>query len=203
MRRVVGWPVGRQRYRCVRKLRDDPHVAKQSPKPFGKQESVELLLEFARTQGLGDEQERQRHLDEKAGTLAGFVAVALSLEAALGASVLTGDDVECVARGFFIAAFVVALVELAAAAWLAAIKVLAPQGYPALTEEVIEGLKSPSEMNEDTLELSGKQLATVVSITLDSRARNNGKARYLKWAFRALSVAVIAIAIQGLALVFV
>ena len=164
--------------------------------------SVNLLLEFAREQALADEQERQRHLDNKAGTLAGFVAVALSLEAALGASVLTGDKLGCTTRGFFIAAFVVALVSLATAAWLAAEKVLAPKGYPALTTEVIRQLSSPAEMQKDPPTLAGRQLATVVNITVESRERNDGKARSLRWAFRALSVAVVAIAAQGLVLPF-
>jgi hypothetical protein len=179
------------------------HDAPESgERPIGKPSSVRLLLDFARDIGLADEETRQRHLDTKAGTLAGFVAVALSLEAGLGASVLTTDELGCAVRALFIFFFVVAVLGLAGAALSALLGVLAPQPYLGLREEILSGLATRAEMEVDEDVVRERQLATVVDIALYGRWTNDRKAKWLGWAARALAIAVVAIAAQGLTLPF-
>jgi len=168
---------------------------------IGRLESIRALLDFVRDAGLLDEQERQRHLDTKAGTLAGLIAVALSLEAALGASVLFGDELGCAARALFVTAFLVAIVGLALSALLA-LAVLVPQAYPALSDGILKEFATRRQMDVDETTLLGRQLSTVVEVTLQTRERNGRKARSLRWSAYALAVAIMAIASQGLTLPF-
>jgi hypothetical protein len=172
------------------------------PELFGKPDSVAALVDFAESVALADEQERQRHLDAKAGSLAGFVAVALSLEVGLGASVLAGDGLGCAGRALFIACLVLALGGLAAAALFAILGVLVPQGYPGLSEKSIDRLATRAEMQTHEHVLRERRLATVVKVTLGARDTDDRKARALRRASLCLAGGVVAIAAQGLTLPF-
>jgi hypothetical protein len=170
--------------------------------PIGDPNSAKLLLPFAQEVALADEQERQRHLDNKAGTLAGFVAVALSLEAGFGATVFVDGSLDCAVEALFTTFYVVGVGGLAAAGLSALLGVLAPRGYLALTEEAIEGLASKAELNAPPDVIRERQLETVVQITLDGRKTNDRKVKSLKWASISLAIGVGAIGAQGLALAF-
>lgn len=170
--------------------------------PYGRPGSVRLLLRFAQELVLKDEDERQRHLDTKGGTLAGFVAVALSLEAGLGASVLIGEDISCPAEVLFTSFFVVAVISLAASALCAVLGVLVPQGYLAVDEPTVRELAAEPMMQVPAAELRERLLATVVEITLQGRERNRRKARFLTASAIFLGLGVTAIAAQGLTLPF-
>lgn len=167
---------------------------------YGEPASVELLLAFLRDVVLPDEQERQRNLDTKAGTLAGFVAVALSLEAGLGASVLLEKDLECGARGLFIFFFVLAMLGLAAAGLFALVGVLAPKDYEVLDDDQIDQMATSPEMTRPVDEVREMQLATLSVVIRQARIVNGKKAKALKWASLSLAVAISAIAAQGFTL---
>lgn len=169
---------------------------------LGRPDSVELLLAFLRDVVLHDESERQQNLDTKAGTLAGFVAVALSLEAALGATVLLKGGVECGVRALFVLFFVVAVVGLAASGLFALLGVLAPKDYLVLDDEQIDQMATRVEMQRPADEVRERQLATLADVIGHARATDGSKAKALKRASIALAVAVAAIAAQGLTLPF-
>jgi hypothetical protein len=172
------------------------------PEVFGSPESVELLLAFLRDVALADETERQRNLDTKAGTLAGFVAVALSLEAGLGASILLHHGIGCAVRTLFIFFFVVAILGLAGAGLCALLGVLAPKPYEVLDDAQIEAMATEAEMGRPAEEIREKQLATVSVLIRKARKTDERKATWLKWAAISLGVAVTSIAAQGLTLPF-
>lgn len=146
----------------------------------GSPESVDLLLSFLRDVVLSDETERQRNLDTKAGTLAGFVAVALSLEAGLGASVLTEERLPCAVRALFIFFFVVAILGLAAAGLFALLGVLTPKPYEVLHDAEIDRFATAEEMTRPAAEVRERQLATVSVILGEARTTDAKKARALK-----------------------
>jgi hypothetical protein len=173
-----------------------------SGEAMGDAASVELLLGFLRDVAFSDESARQQHLDSKAGTLAGFVAVALSLEAGLGASVLLEQSMACGVRVLFILFFVVAVVGLAVSGLFALIGVLAPRDYLVLDKAQIEGMATRAEMQRPTDDVREKLLATMSDLIVGARATNDKKAFALKVASIALAVAVAAIAAQGLSLPF-
>jgi len=167
---------------------------------LGQPASVDLLLKFLRDVAFADESDRQQHLDTKAGTLAGFVAIALSLEAGLGASVLVDQSIPCGARALFILFFVVAILGLAASGMFALLGVLAPKDYLALDDNQIEQMSTRAEMERPANEIREMQLATLADLILHARTTDNRKARFLKVASIALAVAVASIAAQGLTL---
>jgi hypothetical protein len=174
----------------------------ETPETLGDPESVDLLLAFLRDVVLSDETERQRNLDTKAGTLAGFVAVALSLEAGLGAAVLLEQDLSCGARGLFIFFFVVAIVGLAAAGLFALLGVLAPKDYEVVHDEQVDQFATEAEMQRPPDLVREMQLATLAKVVKGTRDTDAKKAKALKWASVSLGVAVTAIAAQGLSLPF-
>ncbi|MGN6587396.1 MAG: hypothetical protein ACTHKT_08000 [Solirubrobacterales bacterium] len=174
----------------------------QSGTELGRPPSVELLLGFLRDVAFADESDRQQHLDTKAGTLAGFVAIALSLEAGLGASVLLDQSINCGVRALFIFFFVVAVLALAASGLFSLLGVLAPKDYLALDDSQIEEMSTRAEMQRPANEIREKQLATLADLILHARTTDNRKARFLKLSSVALAVAVAAIAAQGLTLPF-
>jgi hypothetical protein len=161
-----------------------------------------MLLAFLRDVALADETDRQRNLDTKAGTLAGFVAVALSLEAGLGASILLRSDLDSAVRALFILFFVVAILGLAGAGLCALLGVLAPKPYEVLDEDQIDAMATEEEMRRPADEVRERQLATVSVLILKARKTDERKARWLKWAAISLGIAVAAIAAQGLTLPF-
>ena len=179
---------------------EDP--TRSDEQPIGNPDAAELLLPFAQDVALGHEQDRQRHLDTKAGTLAGFVAVALSLEAGLGATVLNKTSLDCTAETLFVVFFVAGIGGLALAAMLALLGVLAPKDYLEMTEEAIKGLASAEELNAPPSVIRERQLVTVVDITLQGRKTNDAKAKRLKGASISLACGIGAIAAQGLVLAF-
>ena len=169
---------------------------------LGQPASVNLLLKFLRDVAFADESDRQQHLDTKAGTLAGFVAIALSLEAGLGASVLVDQSIPCGVRALFTLFFVVAILGLAASGMFALLGVLAPKDYLALDDNQIEQMSTRAEMERPANEIREMQLATLADLILHARATDNRKARFLKVASIALAVAVASIAAQALTLPF-
>jgi hypothetical protein len=174
----------------------------RSDEEIGVPESVELLLAFLRDVAFTDESERQKNLDSKAGTLAGFVAVALSLEAGLGASVLLKHNIACAPRALFVFFFVVAVLGLVASGLFALLGVLTPKDYLVLDDEQIIGLSSGAEMAKPSGLVRENQLATMADIIVHARKTDNKKAKSLQLAAISLAVAVAAIGAQGLTLSF-
>ena len=186
----------------VRRFWNGGYMPDESPETLGNPESVDLLLAFLQDVVLSDETERQRNLDTKAGTLAGFVAVALSLEAGLGAAVLLEKDIACGARSLFIFFFVVAILGLAAAGLFSLLGVLAPKDYEVVHDDQVDQFATEPEMQRPPDQVREMQLATLAKVIKGTRDTDAKKARALKWASVSLSVAVTAIAAQGLSLPF-
>lgn len=179
-----------------------PPKDEAGPELLGKPDSVRALVEFAETIALADEQDRQENLDGKAGTLAGLVAVALSIEVGLGASVLASDDLACAGRAVFITFLCFALAGLSTSGLIALLGILVPKGYPGLKAESISRLATRSEMDTDVRILNERRLSTVVEFVEGARKTNDKKAKWLSRASIALAAGIVAIAAQGLTLPF-
>jgi hypothetical protein len=169
---------------------------------LGQPESVGLLLSFLRDVAFADESERQRNLDTKAGTLAGFVVVALSLEVGLGASVLVEESLPCGARALFIAFLAVSVLALAASGLAALLGVLLPKDYLALEADQIMEMATRAEMQRPPNEVREMQLATMAQIVAEAQAADDQKAKQLRRASIALAVGLVAIAAQAFTLPF-
>jgi hypothetical protein len=174
----------------------------QPQDPIGRPESIRTLLDFVQKAGLADEQERQRNLDSKAGTLAGLVAVALSIEATLAASVLDRTQLASAAKVIFVGCSTMAILGLALSALLLVIGVLVPQPYPGLADDALNDLATRAEMEAEEAHLLGRQLSTVADTTLQTRERNATKAGRLRLGSIVFAGAIVAIAGQGLTLAF-
>jgi hypothetical protein len=176
--------------------------AESDGETLGRPESVKLHLSFVRDVVLADESERQQNLDTKAGTLAGFVAVALSLEAALGATVFLGHELDCGAKSLLILFFVIAVAGLGASGLFALLAVLAPKDYLVLDTEQINQMATQEEMRRPPDEIREKQLVTLTDVITHARSTNEKKAKGLRYASLSLAIAIGAIAAQGLTLPF-
>lgn len=183
-------------------MTDSPEGPADGGEELGRPESVGLLLDFLRDVAFADESERQRNLDTKAGTLAGFVAVALSLEAGLGASVLVEESLACGARALFITFLGVSVLALAASGLFALLGVLLPKDYLALDAKQVMDMATRAEMQRPPNLVRESQLATMAEIIAEAQAADDGKAKQLRRASIALAVGLVAIAAQAFTLPF-
>ena len=183
-------------------MADSPEQSGSNGEELGQPETVALLLDFLRDVAFADESERQRNLDTKAGTLAGFVAVALSLEAGLGASVLVEESLACGARALFVFFLGVSVFALAASGLFALLGVLLPKDYLALDAEQVLDMATRTEMQRPPNVVRESQLATLAEIVAKAQASDDKKAKQLRRASIALAVGLVAIAAQAFTLPF-
>jgi len=169
---------------------------------LGERETVKLLFAYAQDNLLADERDRQRHFDTKAGTMTGFVAVALSLEAGLGASTLIDNNLDCAAMALFTLFFFIAVGALVLSAIFAVLGVLVPKPYLGVDDEELSGLANESTMNRPVGEMRESLLSTVVDVVVHGREQNDKKATKLRVASISLAVGVSGIACQAATLPF-
>jgi hypothetical protein len=175
-----------------------PAVAPAGPVPFGSPESVIECLAIMRE--VAEEQRgRSRHLDAKAGTVAGFAATALTLNLTLGRPELLqhfGGPAHAWIRDFFLGSAVM----FAAAAAVVLFGVLRPMSTDDLDETAIDGYADRPKVVTPPADLRLTWLQTVSRMALSDRAAGNVKATRSNVAAMLLALGVVGLLGQALVL---
>lgn len=177
--------------------RRDKAIASEAER-FGLDESVLQCLQIVREVS-SEQRARGRHLDSKTGTLAGFAATALTLNATLGRPLLAAD-LPAFASAAVTVSFVVAVVALGAAAGVAVVGGLRPMGHDDLTEAEIDAYSDRPKVVTPAEDLRMKWLRTLTDITLSDRAAADAKARFAAVATVLLAVGLLGVLGQAVTL---
>jgi hypothetical protein len=182
----------------------DPDDA-QGDFPFAYRDaSVRQSLEIMREVS-AEQRARARHLDTKAGTLAGFAGTVLALNAGLGGRLLSSDDKDKLtdAAQHLIRIFLaVSTIALGLAAFAAVAGALRPMGHEDLNDLSIERYARRPKVVTDPHALRMTWLQTLARMTSSDRRAGAWKARSLMIAVSLLAVGLAGVAGQGLTLVF-
>jgi hypothetical protein len=176
-------------------------LALAAPKEsFGKPESVEQCLTIMAE--VSDEQrERNRHLDTKAGSIAGFAGTALTLNLTLGRPLLQQHfHSHPWAHGVIRDAFITSAALFAAAGLTAVFKVLKPAPTDDLDEEAIDSYSNRPKMIMPPPELREKWLRTVTDMTLSDRKAGNAKAKWSEAVVVLLALGIVGLLTQAVTL---
>ncbi len=152
---------------------------------------VEAISDEARATG--------RHLDIKTGPVAGFAAVALTLNATLARPLLAsdlGDRWEVVAE----VSFWVTTSGLLLSAAAALFGVIAPKQQLDVSREFIRELAAKGAMRTHPEVLRERWLATLADTAVDDRNANRKRVRSMRAALAFLGVGLLGVAGQALTL---
>jgi energy-converting hydrogenase Eha subunit A len=161
------------------------------PERFGLDESVAQCLEIVREVS-AEQRARARHLDSKTGTLAGFAATALTINATLGRPLLEAD----LPRGastVVTASFIVAVVALGMAAGVAVLGGLRPMGHEDLTEAQIDAYSDRPKVVTPAPDLRMTWLRTMTEMTQSDRVAADAKARFAQVATVLLGIGLLGV----------
>lgn len=167
---------------------------------FGEDASVVQCIEIAR-EIIDEQRARNRHLDAKTGTLAGFSATVLTLNATLGRPLLQDPDLSARADVFVSACFAVTLLALTAAVVLAVLGVLSPKASTDLTEKQIDQYSDRPKVVTAPEALRLTWLRTLTDMAKSDRRVGNAKAKHANRAAKALATGLVGVAGQALTLV--
>lgn len=165
---------------------------------IGQAESVEECLKIV--EAISDEARATgRHLDLKTGQIAGFAAVALTLNATLGRPLLE-EDLSLVWELVAHASFFVAVAALLVSAAAALFGVIAPKQQLDLSRRFIRELAAEPAMRTDPQELRERWLATLSAIAVSDRQANRNRVRAMRTSLVFLAVGLLGVAGQALTL---
>jgi hypothetical protein len=175
-------------------------AAPSAIEPFGNDESVAQCLTIIRE--VTDEQRgRNRHLDTKAGSIAGFSATALTLNLTLGRPLLLQPFGRSEwAHGVIRDAFIAAAALFAAAALAAVVGVLRPTGTDDLDDTAIDAYADRPKVITPPSELRLTWLQTVAAMTLSDRKAGNAKARWSNVGVVLLALGIVGLLVQAVTL---
>lgn len=158
-------------------------------------ETVETLY-AAVGEFLSAEDAREQSFNTRAGGLAGFVGIIVSISAAVGKVALDEDPSEwaTIAGGIF---FGVAMIALVASLLISITRVLIPQEGAAIAIGDIENYPNWGHIDQEKVMVQGKILRGLVTALAKDRQRNDKKATALGRAYAALLVGIGALAVFG------
>ncbi len=166
-------------------------VTSLQPEP----DTVDALL-GATVRIIEDERSRGKTADAKAGQLVGFTGVILAIDAALGRDVFDHG----ISGGYgdvFVAFFVISLLALVAAAYVAIRGVFLPQRTLAFRRKDVEGLADGNLVLADSVEIKRMLIRTYGQEVVSEERRNNRKLDIVSRAGLLLMIAVLALAGEG------
>jgi hypothetical protein len=167
---------------------------------FGNDDSVTECLTIMGA--VADEQrERNRHLDTKAGSIAGFAGTALTLNLTLGRPLLQQQfHNHSWAHGVIRDAFIASAALFAAAGLTAVFKVLKPAPTDDLDEDAIDSYSDRPKMVAPPLALRETWLRSLTSMTLADRKAGNQKAKWSERVVGLLALGIIGLLVQAVTL---
>lgn len=178
---------------------DIPSDSPSASRRFGRDESVKQCLEIM-SEVSAEQRARARHLDTKTGTLAGFAATVLTLNATLGRPLLDANLPKDAASRVEVY-FTVSVIALGLAALVAVVGVLRPMGHKDLDEEQIDAYSDHEKVNADPEDLRMTWLRTVTEMAISDRTAGTRKARLGNLAVLCLAIGLCGVAAQALTLV--
>jgi hypothetical protein len=146
-----------------------------------------------------EQRARGRHLDLKTGTLAGFAATALTLNATLGRPLLVAD-LGSVGSASATAAFLLAVLAFGLAAGFAVVGGLRPMGHDDLTEEQIDAYSDRPKVITPVPDLQMTWLRTMTEMALSDRAAADAKAAWARRSTWLLAAGLVGAAGQAVTL---
>jgi hypothetical protein len=175
-------------------------VCEPAPETFGRDDSVVQCLAIMGE--VADEQRaRNRHLDTKAGSIAGFAGTALTLNLILGRPLLSQRFPKSPwAHGMIRDAFLASAVLFAAAALAAVVGVLRPAGTDDLDEPAIDGYANRPKVTTPPPELRETWLQSVTAMALSDRKAGDSKARWSSVGVVLLAFGVVGLLVQAVIL---
>jgi hypothetical protein len=148
----------------------------ESSEPFGNDDSVIQCLSIM-GEVANEQRGRNRHIDTKAGSVAGFAATALTLNLTLGRPLLQQRFAGSAwAHGLIRDAFLASAAMFAAAALVAVFGVLRPMSTDDLDETAIDGYADRPKVIIPPPQLRMTWLQTVSAMALADRKAGNTKA---------------------------
>jgi hypothetical protein len=151
---------------------------------------------------LDEERQRDQSSITRAIGVAGFAGVVLSLSNTVARPALRAP-LEPWADVLTLVLFISAIVLLAAAVAVALFGVLQPRASIALGSAEIASFDKPTFVFADVAMAQGRVMRGLISALLRQRARNNKKARALRWSYRLLAGGLVTIALLGLTLALI
>lgn len=133
-----------------------------------------------------------RHLDTKTGSVAGFAAVTLALNATLSRPLLD-DDLGRVAEPLIHLAFALATVALLACAVAALVGVLSPKPQFDVTYEQLGEFSGPPYTTSPPVQVKKWWLERAAEIAQSDRLANRRRAKSMRIAVISLVIALVAI----------
>jgi hypothetical protein len=167
------------------------HATALQPEP----ETVDTLL-GATVRIIEDERSRGATADTKAGQLVGFTGVILAIDTALGRDVFD-HGISGAYSDVFVAFFVVSLVILVVAAFVAIRGALLPQTTLAFRRRDVEGLADGDLVLADSVEIKRALIRTYGQELVTEEQRNDRKLEVLQRAGLLLMTGVLALACEG------
>lgn len=167
---------------------------------FGNDESVVQCLAIMGE--IAEEQRgRNRHLDTKAGSIAGFAGTALTLNLTLGRPLLQQRfQSSPSAHGVIRDAFIASAVLFAAAVLASVVGVLRPSGTKDLDETAIDGYADRPKVITPPPELRETWLQTVKEMALSDRKAGDAKAMWSNIGVVLLALGIVGLLVQAVTL---
>lgn len=168
--------------------------------PFGNNDSVVECLSIM-SEVANEQRGRNRHLDTKAGSIAGFSGTALTLSLTLGRPLLQQRFAASAwAHGVIRDAFLASAVLFAAAAIAAVVGVLRPSGTHDLDETAIDAYADRPKVITPPQELRATWLQTVTAMALSDRKAGNAKALWSNVGVVLLVLGIVGLLVQAVTL---
>jgi hypothetical protein len=165
--------------------------------PFGNDDSVSQCLAIM-NEVASEQRGRSRHLDGKAGSIAGFAGTALTLSLTLGRPLLQQRfPASPWAHGVIRDAFLASAALFAAAAIAAVVGVLRPTGTHDLDETAIDAYADRPKVITPPPELRVTWLQTVTAMALSDRKSGNAKALWSNFGVVLLALGIVGLLVQA------
>ncbi|MGH3041372.1 MAG: hypothetical protein ACRDNG_06500 [Gaiellaceae bacterium] len=143
-----------------------------------KGDTVDTLVRAVRA-FLKDEDGREQSFNTRAGGLAGFVGIIVTVATASGRIALD-EDPSGLATVLGTVAFTVAMVALIVSLVIAVTKVLIPQEGAAIDMKTIEDYPNWRYISQDKVMIQGEILRGLIRALAKDRQRNSSKAKWLR-----------------------
>lgn len=167
---------------------------------FGEDDSVVQCLAIM-GEVANEQRGRNRHLDTKAGSIAGFAGAALTLNLTLGRPLLQQRFVSSAwAHGVIRDAFIASAALFAAAGLAAIVGVLRPAGTDDLDEVAIDAYADRPKVITPAPRLRETWLQTVTAMALSDREAGNAKALWSNVGVVLLALGIVGLLVQAVTL---
>lgn len=166
--------------------------------PGIKPETVDALVDAVRDL-LQAEDTREQSFNTRAGGLASFVGIIVSLTTA-GGKLAFDEHLSHRATILGTVAFGVAMAALLVTLLMAIVKVLVPQESAAISMKTIQRYPNWEYIAQDKVMVQGEILHGLIAALAKDRERNSSKATWLRRAYIALLIAVVGLIAFGVIL---